>query len=68
MISNFFLLIFSFFFSCVPYVPEPDDTKLLRTACKLYRHYDQYPLALRCAIQLNDMDLIRDLVNTCPSR
>ncbi|UJR33872.1 hypothetical protein I4U23_021293 [Adineta vaga] len=53
--------------SCVPYVPEPDDTKLLRTACKLYRHYDQYPLALRCAIQLNDMDLLRDLVNTCPS-
>jgi 26S proteasome regulatory subunit N1 len=53
--------------SCVPYVPEPDDTKLLRTACKLYRHYDQYPLALRCAIQLNDMDLIRDLANTCPS-
>lgn len=53
--------------SCVPYVPEPDDTKLLRTAGKLYRHYDQYPLALRCAIQLNDMDLIRDLVNSCPS-
>jgi len=53
--------------SCVPYVPEPDDTKLLRTSCKLYRNYDQYPLALRCAIQLNDMDLIRDLINTCPS-
>lgn len=53
--------------SCVPYVPEPDDTKLLRTACKLYRHYDQYPLALRCAIQLNNMELIQDLVHSCPS-
>ena len=49
-------------------MPEPDDTKLLQTACKLYRHYDQYPLALRCAIQMNDMALIRDIVNTCPSR
>ncbi|CAF0824385.1 unnamed protein product [Didymodactylos carnosus] len=53
--------------SCVPYVPEPDDTQMLRTACRLYRRYDQYPLALRCAIQLNDMDLIQDLVKTCPS-
>ncbi len=47
------------------YVPEPEDSILLKTAYKLYRKFDQEPLALRCAIQLNDMDLIQEVFYEC---
>lgn len=50
---------------CVPYVPEPEDSILLKTVCSLYRKFDQEPLALRCAIQLNDMDLIQEIFHEC---
>ncbi len=54
--------------SCVPYVPEPEDSILLRTAYKLYLKFQQDNLALRCAIQLNDMDLIKEVFNGCKDR
>ena len=54
-----------YFLSCVPYVPEPEDTILLKTAYKLYLKFQQDQLALRCAIQLNDMDLIQEVFYNC---
>ena len=54
-----------YFLSCVPYVPEPEDTILLKTSYKLYLKFQQDQLALRCAIQLNDMDLIQEVFYNC---
>lgn len=51
--------------SCVAYVPEPEDTELLKTALNLYYKFEVYPLALRCAIQLNDMDLVQQVFMNC---
>lgn len=47
--------------SCVKYVPEPEDTELLKCALKIFLKYDCYPEALNLAIQLNDMDLIKEI-------
>ena len=54
-----------FFFSCVPYVPEPEDSILLKTTYNIYCKFEQYPLALRCAIQLNDTNLIHEVFYEC---
>lgn len=51
--------------SCVPYVPEPEDKNLLKTALNLYYKFEVYPLALRCAIQLNDMELVQEVFSNC---
>ena len=54
-----------YFLSCVPYVPEPEDSILLKSAFKIYLKFQQDQLALRCAIQLNDMDLIQQVFYSC---
>ncbi|PVD33955.1 hypothetical protein C0Q70_05217 [Pomacea canaliculata] len=54
--------------SCVPYVPDPENTSLLHCAVELYRKFNQYPQALRCALQLNDMKLIQDIFISCKDR
>ena len=51
--------------SCVPYVAEPEDSILIKTALKIYQKFNQDVLALRCAIQLNDMDLIKSVFYNC---
>lgn len=51
--------------SCVPYVPEPEDTVLLKIVFELYLKFTQYLLAMRCAIQLNDMDLVQQVMREC---
>eukprot|EP00918_Siedleckia_nematoides_P046027 GHVU01100887.1.p1 GENE.GHVU01100887.1~~GHVU01100887.1.p1 ORF type:complete len:874 (-),score=98.80 GHVU01100887.1:308-2821(-) len=51
--------------SCVPYVPEPENTNLLRTSLGLYRKFKKYPEAMRCAIQLQDMALIEEIFTSC---
>lgn len=53
------------FFSCVPYVPDPENTTLLKTAVELYRKFNQYPQALRFAMQLNDIALIEEIFLSC---
>lgn len=50
---------------CVPYVPEPEDTILLKTTYEIYLKFQQDVLALRCAIQLNDMELLQNVFYTC---
>jgi len=51
--------------SCVPFVPEPENTNLLKTAFKIFRKFNQYPQALRLALQLNDKQLVEELFNSC---
>ena len=45
--------------SCVPYVPDPENTKLLETALRLFRRFEQFPQAMRLALQLNRESLIK---------
>ncbi|KRT80458.1 hypothetical protein AMK59_7583 [Oryctes borbonicus] len=52
--------------SCVPYVPDPENTTLLQTALLLFRRYGQYPQALKLAMQLNDHHLIEEIFTSCP--
>jgi len=52
--------------SCVPFVPEPENTNLLKTALSIFRKFNQYPQAMRLALQLNDKSLVEDLFNSCP--
>jgi 26S proteasome regulatory subunit N1 len=54
--------------SCVPYVPEPEDSILLKAAFKIYLKFQQDQLALRCAIQLNDMDMVQDVFYNCKDK
>ncbi|XP_017771918.1 PREDICTED: 26S proteasome non-ATPase regulatory subunit 2 [Nicrophorus vespilloides] len=51
--------------SCVPYVADPENTTLLKTALMLFRKFEQYPQALRLAMQLNDHQLIEEIFTSC---
>ncbi|KAL4225519.1 26S proteasome non-ATPase regulatory subunit 2 [Mactra antiquata] len=51
--------------SCVAYVPDPENLTLLKTAVDLYRKFNQYPQALRFAMELNDQTLIEDIFYSC---
>jgi len=51
--------------SCVPYVPEPENTNLLKTALSIFRRFSQFPQAMRLALQLNDKAMVEDLFNSC---
>ncbi|XP_047474955.1 26S proteasome non-ATPase regulatory subunit 2-like [Penaeus chinensis] len=54
--------------SCVPYVPDPENTNLINTSLQLYRKFGQYPQAMRLALQLHDFDLIKQLFDECPDK
>jgi len=54
--------------SCVPYVPDPENTNLLKTCLAIFRKFKRYPESIRLAIQLNDMDLITEIFTTCPDK
>ncbi|KAL5006869.1 hypothetical protein ScPMuIL_015675 [Solemya velum] len=51
--------------SCVPYVPHPENSILLRSAVDLYRKFDQYTQAIRFAMYLNDMKLVEEIFLSC---
>ncbi|XP_025834364.1 26S proteasome non-ATPase regulatory subunit 2 [Agrilus planipennis] len=51
--------------SCVPYVADPENTTLLQTTLLLLRKFNQYPQALRIAMQLNDHQLIEEIFLSC---
>ena len=55
-------------FSCVKYVPEPEDSALLKMALKIYKQFHRYPQALRLALMLNDMSLVKEVFMECPDR
>ena len=51
--------------SCVKYVQEPMNSRLLETALDLHMVFEAYPQALLVAMQLNRADLIRKVFVTC---
>lgn len=51
--------------SCVPYVPDPENVNLLKTALSIFRKFQQWPLALRLALQINDHALIEEVFLAC---
>ncbi len=57
-----------FAFSCVNYVPEPEDAMLLRTALDILRKFDRHVEALRLAIRLNDMEMVEKIFTGCTDR
>lgn len=50
------------------YVPEPEDSTLLKTALNIFRKFDHQPEAMKLAIHLNDVDLIKDIFISCTGR
>ena len=59
-------IVLYFVFSCVAYVPEPENMTLLKTALSLYRKFDQYADAVLIAMQLGDMNIVQQIFTTCP--
>lgn len=51
--------------SCVPYVPEPENTNLLKTALKIFRGQKQFPQAMRLALQINDGEMVKEIFEEC---
>ncbi|RWS15345.1 26S proteasome non-ATPase regulatory subunit 2-like protein, partial [Dinothrombium tinctorium] len=51
--------------SCVPFVPDPENTNLLKTALKIFLKFEKYPEALRLAMQLGDVKEIEEVVKQC---
>uniref|UniRef100_A0AAQ5ZU66 26S proteasome non-ATPase regulatory subunit 2 n=1 Tax=Amphiprion ocellaris TaxID=80972 RepID=A0AAQ5ZU66_AMPOC len=47
--------------SCVSYVPEPENSALLRCALNIFRKFNRYPEALRLALMLNDVELVENI-------
>lgn len=54
--------------SCVPYVPDPENVNLLKTALSIFRKFQQWPQALRLALQINDHALIEEVFLACKDR
>ena len=44
---------------------EPENTTLLIVAINILRKYTKLPAAMRLAMQLNDLKLIRDIFFSC---
>lgn len=53
---------------CVPYVADPDNVMALNTAIKIFLKFKKYSEALPVAVQLGDMDLILNILKSCPDR
>uniref|UniRef100_A0A3Q3W0T5 26S proteasome non-ATPase regulatory subunit 2 n=1 Tax=Mola mola TaxID=94237 RepID=A0A3Q3W0T5_MOLML len=51
--------------SCVSYVPEPENSALLRCALNIFRKFSRYPEALRLALMLNDVELVENIFTSC---
>jgi 26S proteasome regulatory subunit N1 len=49
----------------VNYVPEPENSALLRCALGVFRKFSRFPEALRLALMLNDMELVEDIFTSC---
>eukprot|EP00050_Salpingoeca_kvevrii_P004135 m.243554 g.243554 ORF g.243554 m.243554 type:complete len:831 (-) comp10951_c0_seq1:89-2581(-) len=54
--------------SCVPYVPDPENTNLLRRCLAIYRKFEHWPQALQMALKLNEHQTIKDVFLSCPDK
>lgn len=59
------ILYYFYLCSCVNYVPEPENSALLRCALGVFRKFSRFPEALRLALMLNDMELVEDIFTSC---
>lgn len=52
--------------SCANYAADPEEMmNAYRTSYKLYLHHKKFPNALRVAQKINDMNLIKEVMETC---
>ena len=51
--------------SCVPFVPDPENTNLLKTSLSIFLKFKKYSEALRLAMQLQDLDQIKNIFKQC---
>lgn len=49
--------------SCANYVPEPEDSEILNVVVKIYLKLKDAAAALRIALRLNDLPLIKEIFN-----
>ena len=59
-----FSLLFTHF-SCVHYLPPPDDVAVLKTAHQIYKQMDKLPQALQIAMRMNNLELIKEDFESC---
>eukprot|EP00002_Diphylleia_rotans_P008447 TRINITY_DN1828_c0_g2_i1.p1 TRINITY_DN1828_c0_g2~~TRINITY_DN1828_c0_g2_i1.p1 ORF type:complete len:870 (-),score=207.08 TRINITY_DN1828_c0_g2_i1:486-3095(-) len=50
---------------CASYVPEPEDSQILRVASDIYRKEGRFADALRLALRLQDNTLAEEIFNAC---
>lgn len=53
---------------CVPYVADPDNVMALNTAIRIFLKFKKYSEALPVAVQLGDMDMVHNILKSCPDR
>lgn len=51
--------------SCVPFVPDPENTNLLKTALNIFIKFNKLTEALRLAMQLQDLNQIKHIFKIC---
>ncbi|RWS26321.1 26S proteasome non-ATPase regulatory subunit 2-like protein, partial [Leptotrombidium deliense] len=51
--------------SCVPFVPDPENTNLLETALAIFLKFNKYPEALRLAMQLGNLEKVESVFKSC---
>jgi len=49
----------------VSYVPEPENSALLKCSLNIFRKFNRYPEALRLALMLNDVELVENIFTSC---
>jgi 26S proteasome regulatory subunit N1 len=52
--------------SCVAYVPDPENSELLRTCLRIFTRFKQWPRAMKVAMQLNDSELVQNIFKQTP--
>lgn len=52
--------------SCVAFVPDPENVRLLQSALNIFLRFKQWARAVRVAMQLNDGKLVEKILSDCP--
>ena len=45
---------------CAGFLPEPEDSNILKVTFEIYKKFQQWPLALRVALRLNDVNFVKE--------
>lgn len=64
--GNNFERVCLYLLSCAQYAADPEEMmKAFKTAYNIYMHQKKYPQALRVAQKINDISLIKEVMETC---